>query len=285
MQVPLMAWPNGKRIAVAVSVMFETWSDGAAPSYSVQTTHLKGGTVDHAGHAWSTYGGREGVWRIIRTLDRRQVPATFFTNARCAEIYPDAVRQIVRSGHDVAGHAYTQDKLLTYMTPDEERATIFRSLEVLAEATGKPPTGWLSPVVAFTPHTAGFLAEAGLTWHNDVTYVDMPHRIHTEHGVIAGVPKSDFTDNRVLKSSSRGLYEVYTSTFDYLYRHEPMSMLVLTLHCHFGGRPMVTAVFDQIVEYIAGHPDVWFCRLEELGDWALAQTQDEHPYRGRYFRP
>ena len=40
------AWPNGKKIAVSVTVMFETWSEGAAPNYSVQTTHLKSGTVD-----------------------------------------------------------------------------------------------------------------------------------------------------------------------------------------------------------------------------------------------
>src|ERR1700746_4181135 len=40
------------------------------PTYSVQTTHLKPGTLDHAGKAWSTYGGRVGVWRIIKLLDR-----------------------------------------------------------------------------------------------------------------------------------------------------------------------------------------------------------------------
>ena len=81
-----LLWPNGKRIAVALTVMFETWSDGAAPSYSVQATSLRPGTTDHAGAAWSTYGGRVGVWRILSTLDRWQMPATFFTNARCAEL-------------------------------------------------------------------------------------------------------------------------------------------------------------------------------------------------------
>jgi len=113
------AWPNGKKIAVSVTVMFETWSEGAAPNYSVQTTHLKSGTVDHASKAWSTYGGRVGVWRIIRMLDRLQIPGTFFTNGRCTEDYPDAVKQIVKSGHDIAAHAYTQDQLLAYMSLED----------------------------------------------------------------------------------------------------------------------------------------------------------------------
>jgi peptidoglycan/xylan/chitin deacetylase (PgdA/CDA1 family) len=278
-----LAWPNGKRIAVAVSVMFETWSEGKSPTYSVQTTHLKPGTVDLGGKAWSTYGGRVGVWRIIRTLDRLQIPATFFTNAACAEIYPQAVQQIVKSGHDIGGHAYTQDQLLAYLTPEEEQATIHKCLELLGATSGRRPTGWLSPVLAFTPHTVEFLAAEKLAWHADVTYLDLPHRIKTKNGVIAAVPNSDFTDNRVLRSNPRDLLDVYTGTFDYLYRNEPMSMLVLTLHCHFGGRPMITAVFEQIVKYIQQFPAVWFTRHEALAQWALQAPADEHTYAARYF--
>jgi hypothetical protein len=97
------------------------------------------------------------------------------------------------------------------------------------------------------------------------------------------VPNSDFTDNRVLRSSPHDLYDVYKNTFDYLYQTEPMSMLVLTLHCHFGGRPMITSVFEQIIRYIRGFPNVWFTRHEELGRWALDSDTDDHPYQVRFF--
>jgi peptidoglycan/xylan/chitin deacetylase (PgdA/CDA1 family) len=283
MTTPELAWPNGKRIAVAVCVMFETWAEGKAPSYSVQASHLKPGTVDLGGRAWSTYGGRVGVWRVLRTLDRLQIPATFFTNAACAEVYPDAVKQIVASGHDVGGHAYTQDHLLSYMSPEEEQATIKKCLDLLDARTGQRPKGWLSPVLSFTAHTAELLAGEKLEWHADVTYLDLPHRIKTKSGVIAAVPFSDFSDNRVLRANPRDLYDVYTGTFDYLYQNEPMSMLVLTLHCHFGGRPLITAVFDQIVKYIQQFPGVWFTRHGELGRWALEAAVDEHTYANRYF--
>ncbi|MES2398539.1 MAG: polysaccharide deacetylase family protein [Pseudomonadota bacterium] len=277
-------WPNGKRIAVAVTVMYETWSEGKAPSYTVQATGLKPGTVDHAGKAWSTYGTRNGIWRIIRNLDDNQVPATFFTNARCAEISPESVKQIVRSGHDLGGHNYTQDGLLTYMSDEEQQSTINKSLDILTSVGGKRPTGWLSSVLAFTPETAGFLAKAGLKWHADVTYTDVPHKVQTASGIIAGVPNSDFTDSRVLRSSPNDLMDVYKNTFDYLYNNEPGSLLVVTLHAHFGGRPMIVSVFDQILKYFKRHPDVWFARHEELGDWALKQPVDEHTYQDRYFK-
>lgn len=277
-----LMWPNGKRIAVAVTVMYETWAENKAPTYSVQATSLKSGTVDHAGKAWSTYGGRVGVWRILRALDRWQIPATFFTNAQCAELYPESVKAIVRSGHDVGGHAYTQDQLLAYMEVEEQKRVINQSIDILGSVGGKAPTGWLSPVLAFTPETPGFLAQAGLKWHADVTYTDLPHRLETAHGPIAAVPNSDFTDNRVLKSNTKDLVDVHVSTFDYLYRHEPMSLMVLTLHCQFGGRPMVIAMFDQIMAHIKSHPDVWFARHEELGEWAMHTDASEYTYAKRF---
>src|SRR5258708_21996722 len=96
----ILTWQNGKKVAVSITVMFETWPDDSAPNYSVQTTHLKKGTVDHAAKAWSTYGGRVGVWRLVRTLDRLGDPATLFVHARCPAVYPDAVQHIAQSRFD-----------------------------------------------------------------------------------------------------------------------------------------------------------------------------------------
>ena len=71
-------------------------------------------------------------------------------------------------------------------------------------------------MVAFTPETAGLLKQNGLYWTCDVTYADLPIKIHTPHGPIAGVPTTDFSDNRVLRASSRDLFDVHRGTFDYL---------------------------------------------------------------------
>ena len=51
-------WPDGKRIAVAVGVLFETWAEGKAPGYFPRTTTLKLGAVDHGGIRWAEYAGR-----------------------------------------------------------------------------------------------------------------------------------------------------------------------------------------------------------------------------------
>ena len=196
---------------------------------------------------------------------------------------PDAVKQIVRSGHDIGGHAYTQDQLLSYMSLEEQEKTIRQSIDLLQACSGKKVTGWASPVVGFTPETAGFLAKAGLSWTTDVTYVDLPIKIHTPHGTIAGVPTTDFSDNRVLRANPRDLYDTHKGTFEYLVQNEPMGLLVLVIHCQFGGRPLISAVLQELLQELARSPDVWFARHEELARWALAADVDEHTYRSRFF--
>jgi hypothetical protein len=162
---------------------------------------------------------------------------------------------------------------------------IRRSIDLLQDCTGAKVTGWGSPAVAFTPETAGFLAAAGLKWTTDVTYVDLPIRISTPHGDIAGVPTTDFSDNRVLKANPRDLFDVYKNTLDYLRENEPMGLMVFVFHCQFGGRPLVSAVIDQILKYASGFDDVWFTNHKELAKWALEAPAGEHTYRDRFFAP
>jgi len=263
------AWPNGKRIAVTMTAMLETWSDGKAPPYGVQATPLRPGTVDHGGIAWGSYGGKVGVWRIIELMRRNGMRGTFCVNARCAELFPEAVAQIVKSGHDVAGHGYVQDQLLAYLSPEEERATIARCLDLLEKVADARPRGWLSPVMAFTEHTRGFLAEAGLLWHGDARDSDLPSVVETPAGPIVHIPASDFTDNRVLRAGPMDLWDVYRQTFDYLYWREPPALLVMSVHCHFGGRPLISAIIEKILKYMAQYPDVWFASYGEIARWVF----------------
>ena len=263
------AWPDGKRIAVTMTAMLETWSEGKPPPYGVQATPLKPGTIDHGGIAWGSYGGKVGVWRIIELMSRNKMRGTFCVNARCAELFPEAVAQIVKSGHDVAGHGYVQDQLLAYLTPEEERATIRGCLDLLEKVSGQRPLGWLSPVLAYTEHTRRFLIEEKLLWHGDGRDSDLPTVVETSGGSIVHVPASDFTDNRVLRASPMDLWDVYKETFDYLYWNEAPALLALSMHCHFGGRPLISAIMEKILKYMAQYPDVWFASYGEIARWAF----------------
>lgn len=165
-------WPQGARIAVVVTVVVENWSEGKAPTYSPMTTSPPAGVVDRANISWSEYGGRAGAWRLLRILSEHGVASTFCVNARSAELHPELMRQIVASGHEVAAHAYFQDKILSTMAPAEERDVIRRCAQVLEKIAGVRPLGWISPTMATTEHTADLLAADGYLWHGDYNSID-----------------------------------------------------------------------------------------------------------------
>lgn len=276
-------WPGGKRIAVTITVLLETWSDGKAAPYSIQTTSLKPGAVDHSGIAWGQYGGNEGLWRIMRILDRFNAPGTICPNAASVKLYPEAIRQAVKSGHEVAGHGHFQDELMVYMEPERERELIHRSLQMVEEVTGTKPKGWCSPVLAWSENTFDFLVQEKLVWHGEAKDISLPRKINTKSGSLIALPVSDFADNRVLRSSPLDFYDVYRETFDYLHEHEPMAMLPLAIHCHWGGRPLMAAMLQKILAHISICPDVWFARGSDVADWVIEQGYDDATYSQRFF--
>jgi peptidoglycan/xylan/chitin deacetylase (PgdA/CDA1 family) len=272
------SWPEKQKLAVMVTVMFEVWSEGKAPPYSPMTTSLKPGTPDLLGISWSQYGGKTGIWRFMRIFDDIDIKATVCLNAKGAEVFPDAVKELHIRGHEIAGHSYTQDLILPYLSPEEEKGVIQRCARIIETAVGVRPVGWFSPVAAPTIHTAEFLAEAGFLWHGDYNDTDLPYIFETSKGKLAAIAHSDFTDNRTLRSSPRDFYNVYKDTFDYLYNHEAPSLLNLTVHCHFGGRPLMAAMLHELLRYMKGFPDVWFARHDEVARWTLDNSEQSHNY-------
>src|SRR5512145_2625372 len=187
-------WPNDEKIAVMVTIMFEVWSEGKAPPYSPMTTALKPGTPDLLGISWSQYGGKTGIWRFMRILEEAGIRATVCLNAKAAEDFPEAVNELHRRGHEIAGHSYTQDLVLPYLTPEEEKAVIERCTRIIEKAVGTRPVGWFSPVAAPTVRTAEFLAGAGYLWHGDYNDTDLPYPFQTAKGTLVAIAHSDFTD-------------------------------------------------------------------------------------------
>ncbi|HXQ53465.1 MAG TPA: polysaccharide deacetylase family protein [Stellaceae bacterium] len=277
-------WPGGKRVAVLVSVLLENWTEGKSPTYFPRTTPLKPGAIDHGGVEWSHYGGREGIWRLLRVLERARVKATIFANALSAELYPEAVRAVIAAGHDLGAHGYAQDKYLSDLTVDEQQRSIRRALDILESQSGRRPQGWCSPVYSFTPETPELLVREGVHWHAEALDTSMPKLIETPAGPIVALPWSEFVDNRVLRASPRDYYDVYKDSFDYLYDAEPMGLLHLAVHSHFGGRPLIAAQVEKILRYVAGFPDVWVPRHAELVDWFLAARPGDLSYAKRFFK-
>src|SRR5689334_2583168 len=81
------AWPNGARVAVALT--FDT--DTEAPL-------LRDGTTSPTTLSASEFGAESGIRRIVEMLERRRVPATFFVTGVDAMLHPEMMAAILKSG-------------------------------------------------------------------------------------------------------------------------------------------------------------------------------------------
>jgi peptidoglycan/xylan/chitin deacetylase (PgdA/CDA1 family) len=278
------AWPDGHRVAVLVSLLLETWSEGKSPSYFPRTTPLRQGVKDIAGINWSRFGGKEGLWRLTRIVQDLRVPATLFCNGRAVEEFPNAITAFVDTGNTLAGHGYLQDQTLAYLSPEEERAAIRKTLDIIEKAAARRPTGWLTPIYGQSEHTLNFLVQEKLAWSSDALDSSMPYRQNTASGSIVMIPWSDFVDNRALRASPRIYFDVYKDTLDYLNAYEPGGLIHIGIHSHFGGRPLMAAAFRQILEYYREQKGVWFARPDEIANWMVAQNAESVSYGARFFQ-
>lgn len=111
--------------------------------------------------------GAVAVPRILRLLERRGIPVTFFIPGHTVDSYPDECRAVVAAGHEVALHGYAHE-LNTTLGEDEERAIFGRSIEVLDRLAGTPPTGYRAPSGELTDQTIGMLVEHGITYDSSL---------------------------------------------------------------------------------------------------------------------
>lgn len=106
--------------------------------------------VDRA--AWDYYPSRvvANTRRILRLLAEHNVRATFFVLGWVADRYPELVKEIALSGHEVATHGYWHE-LVYRQTPDEFAADLRQSLEAIERAcSGLQPAGYRAPAFSIT---------------------------------------------------------------------------------------------------------------------------------------
>lgn len=88
--------------------------------------------------------------QILQSLASADVQSTFFVLGWIAERYPALVRRIADAGHEIGTHSYWHRKCFE-LTPDELRADLRRSIEVIEQASGQRVLGFRAPTFSIIP--------------------------------------------------------------------------------------------------------------------------------------
>lgn len=81
---------------------------------------------------------------IVKALDKYQIKATFFVTGQWADRFPETVKQLNGSGHEVMNHTENHPHLL-HCSTDELSSQLLSCSEKLTLLTGKPPNLFRPP--------------------------------------------------------------------------------------------------------------------------------------------
>lgn len=276
---PKIEWPKGERICVSVVVNYE---EGAEYSLLDGTRRENAGEVtspippttrDLVMESGFEYGSRAGVWRLIRILDRFDIPCTFFACGLALERNPHVAQAIVRRGDEPCGHGYRWEEFHDMPKVDERERlrTAVRSIEAMV---GERPLGWFT---RYGPsiHTRELLAEEGFLYDSMGMNDDLPYYVRVHGRPWPVVPYSlELNDGRFFRG---GLYSIESfeqylrDAFDCLYAEgaESPKMMSVGLHSRVGGTPARSRAVERFIAHARSHPGVWFARRIDIARYWL----------------
>lgn len=272
-------WPNGARLAVSVSMMFEGGGQPISGAGGFIPEPIARGVPDLPTNAYFAYGHYEGIPRALDLFDKHNIKVSSFMIGEAIKNAPDLAREVVRRGHEAAAHGPTWSNSYN-LSRSEEKRFIAESAETIHRITGQQPVGWNAYFLRNSVHILETLQELGFLYHIDEPSRDEPFIIPVKGKDFVTVPYT-FHLNDISAYPFEGYnpmaYEqALKDEFDQLYEEGATRrrMMLVGFHDRINGHANRIRVLDRFFTYARSKPDVWFARKDEIARWVLAYRAD-----------
>ena len=264
---------RGKPLMVHVVVNVEYWPfDQAMPRAVLPAPHGKSPIPDVGNFAWVEYGMRVGLPRLLRLITEREIAATTFMNAQCADVYGSAADAMLQAGWEFVGHGWVQNSL---QFEEDETAVIARSIDRLERLIGKKPRGWFGPGAGESFDTPELLKSAGIEWLADWFVDDLPCWMRTKHGPLLAMPYTvelnDVPLYAIQQQSSDEMLKRLEATLKIFEEEAQPKVLTLALHPHVMGVAHRAEILARCFDLLLARDDTVFVTGSEIADWFIAE--------------
>jgi peptidoglycan/xylan/chitin deacetylase (PgdA/CDA1 family) len=257
-------WPNGAHVAVALSFDIDNASGTLAR-----------GTPGSEPMSRGQYGAIDGLPRILRVLDKQNVPASFFIPAVSAALNPEMIPAIQsRTRHEIGIHGWIHENLVELNDEAKEQELLNKSIDLLTKAMGKKPVGYRAPSWAMSVYTMRQVKEAGFLYDSSLMASDDAYEISLD-GKPTGVvelPIERILDDAPYFGAANGslpapdlVDKIYRDEFDVAY--EEGGLYVLTMHPFYTGHRSRALWLDKLITYMKTKPGVWFATHEQVANY------------------
>ena len=214
--------------------------------------------------------------------------ATFFVEGLNAEMYPDALRDLARAGHEVAVHAWRHEEWAA-LDAATEAALLDRATEAM-RSIGLEPRGFRPPGGGLTARTLSLLAERGYS------YVSPAGEREGLSGDLAVLPfRWQLVDAYAFLAQFAGLRERYRGDPEPYGPEQMGEEMIAALHAHAERQGHLVLLFHPFAVAFTGEPG-WAAldavlaeaahlaaagalatpRMDEAAAWMLTHAEDFH---------
>ena len=271
---PKITWPNGARIALWVAPNIEVYE--LNPPANASRTPWPSPFPSVAGYSIRDYGNRVGHMRQMKVLDKYGIRGSISLSSALIDHHPEIIELCKERDWEFFSHGIYNTRYTYGLTEDQERELIQDSIDSIKNATGSAPVGYLAPALSHSTTTVDLWAEAGGTYTCDLFHDDQPTPINVRSGKpFVSIPYSlelnDTIAYVVNKIEPRRYGQMIKEAFDRLYAEgaESGTVMCIPTHNYQVSTPHRLAAFEEALEYITGHSDVWVTTGREIADYYL----------------
>jgi peptidoglycan/xylan/chitin deacetylase (PgdA/CDA1 family) len=268
-------WPNGARLAVSFSLMFEGGGQPISGAGEVIPDPIEKDVPDLPTNAFFAYGHYEGIPRVLDLMDKHGIKLSSFMIGKAIETSPDLAQEIVRRGHEAAAHGRVWDN--SYQLPrDEEKRFIADSVETIQKVTGQTPVGWNAFWMRNSIYILETLQDLGFLYHIDEPSHDEPFIIPVRGRDFVTVPytfhMNDIVSFPFVGWNPAAYEQALRDEFDQLYEEgaHRRRLMVTSLHDRISGHAGRVRALDRFLTYAKSKEDVWFARKDEIARYVVA---------------
>lgn len=284
---PKIEWPNGAKVAlwVAPNIEFYELDPPANPhrkAWPQPAPALPGYTI-------RDYGNRVGHRRQMDLLDKYGIRGSVSLSVALCEHHPEIIDMVCERGWELFSHGIYNTRYTYGLSEEQELAMIRDSIESIYQHSGQKCAGYLAPALSHSERTLDLFAEAGSDLFGDeagfytcdLFHDDQPTPVRVRNGKrFISVPYSlemnDTIVYAVNKVEPRHYSTILKRHFDRLYEEgkESGTVMCIPTHNYQVSCPHRMKAFEEALEYITGHSDVWIATGREIAEHYITNHYD-----------
>ncbi len=271
---PRITWPGGARMAFWVAPNIEFYE--LNPPDNAHRKAWPTPSPSIPGYSIRDYGNRVGHMRQMRLLEKYGIRGSISLSAALCDHHPEIIELCKERDWEFFTHGIYNTRYTYGLTEDQERAMILDSMETIERATGSLPAGYLAPALSHSEVTIDLFAELGGIYTCDLFHDDQPTPLNVRSGKpFVSVPYSlemnDTIAYVVNKVRPRDYGRMLKDCFDRLYAEgaESGTVMCIPTHNYQVSCPHRLRAFEEALEYITGHSDVWVTTGREIAEHYL----------------